>query len=88
MYDIEVKKYLLFCVLGNTLIYKTASPVLVLNTNIIRDFSNIRTNVVVRLPISSCKYKVRYIDIVYICKQEKIVNLVHDLLHEYHHRFH
>jgi hypothetical protein len=77
MYDIEVKKYLLFCVFltmnkirlpnvmvshskppkrkrtkGNTLIYKTASPVLVLNTNIIRDFSYIRNNVVVRLPIS------------------------------------
>ena len=55
---------------GNTLIYKTTSLVLVLNTNIIRDFSNIRTNVVVRLPISSCKYRVRYIDIGYICKQE------------------
>ena len=55
---------------GHTLIYKTASPVLVLNTNVIRDFSYIRTNVVVRLPISSCKCRVRYIDIGYICKQE------------------
>ena len=52
------------------MIYKTASPVLVLNTNVIRDFSYIRTNVVVRLSISSCKCRVRYIDIGYICKQE------------------
>ena len=37
---------------------------------IIQDFSNIRTNVVVCLPISSCKCKVRYSDIDYLYKQE------------------